>query len=406
MPNRVRLTWNRNQDAETQYYRVFRDEQPNISHQLSLDSIIMKVAHPRNINPITIQHELLIRETDQVYRLHHKNILLTLNEHIYPFALMVDGVRYDDFGLDLREGKIVFDTPILRTSVVMAETYTFDGVAVWDYEITEPGKTYYGPEAKDSVQPESPKNISIEQEHERNRVVLRWDAASPKGKIYYYRIDAAINEQKYSKLSDLRNVFLQEPMADRPYLIERSDDGRRWVEIARVKANVFYEYNIDREAPAAITGLLGEFFPYRNRGDAQVTLTWNKVSDNILSRTSMYRVRAQNRVGATSDPSAIVGPLQFKTSLSHVLIRRKIFDGSLPSYDGSDAVTVAQMNDLSTVTFFEDVPDNNYYVYGLWVVDKAGNHSAIASTSILIGDATAPGAPVNLSVEEFHCLVG
>ncbi|MNP22503.1 hypothetical protein D3C76_1151770 [compost metagenome] len=120
----------------------------------------------------------------------------------------------------------------------------------------------------------------------------------------------------------------------------------------------------------------------------------------------MYRVRAQNRVGITSDPSAVVGPIPFKVELDYILIRRKMYDGSLPSYDGIDAETVAKITDISATQFIEDVPDNTQYVYGLWVVDKGGNYSAIASTTIFIGDATAPITPLNLKAREFHNVVG
>lgn len=406
MPNRIRLTWNRNLDAETQYYRVFRDEQPDINHKTSLDRIVMKVEQPKGINPIKVTNEKLVRESERTYAIAHNNILLKHNEQNFPFKVMVDGEERTDFVLDTSEGKVIFDAPIPLNADVRVPEYHFDGIQVWDYEIEEPGKTYYGPEAKDTSPPAPPTNVTLEKDLERNRIILRWDAAVPGGKMYYYRIDAAIDEQRYSKLSELRNAFLREPLADRPYIIERSDDGKRWVQIARVKTNVFYEYMIDRHAPDAITGLTASVFLYRNRGDAQVTLKWDRVQDTTDSRTSMYRVRARNRVGMMSEPSAVVGPTSFKVDLSHILIRRKTYDGSLPSYDGNDAITVAKLTNLDQVQYIEDVPDNNYYVYGLWVVDKGGNYSTIASVSVVIGDATAPGSPVNLSAREFHMTVG
>lgn len=406
MPNRIRLTWNRNQDTETQYYRVFRDEQPNIDHKNSLDRIVMKVDQPKHVNPIKVTDEKLTRESERTFAIAHNNILLELNGVSYPFSVTVDGTERDDFTLDVGEGKVIFDDVIDTGADVRVPEYTFDGIQVWDYEIEEEGKTYYGPEAKDTAPPMTPENLTIEKDTEKNRLILKWDAVSPIGKIYYYRVDAAIDNQRYSKLSLLRNAFIKEPLADRPYLVERSDDGKRWVEIARLKTNVFYEYMIDRQAPNAITGLKADAFLYLNRGDAQVTLTWDRVRDDTQSRTSMYRVRAQNRVGITSDPSPVVGPIPFKVELDHILIRRKMYDGSLPSYDGIDAQTVAKITDMSATKFIEDVQDNMQYVYGLWVVDKGGNYSAIASTTIFIGDATAPITPMNLKAREFHNVVG
>lgn len=406
MPKRIRLTFNRNQDSETQHYRVFRDDQPDIDHKTSQDRIVMKVDHPRHINPITVGPERLTRETEKIYALAHRNILLQFNNKEYPFEVTVNGEATAAFGLDVEEGKIVFDEARTLDDVVIAKTYTFDGVQVWDYEAEEEGKTYYGPEAKDTSAPSIPQNITIEKEIERNRLILKWDVVSPKGKLFYYRIDAAIDDQRYSKLGLLRNVFLQEPLADRPYLIERSDNGKRWVEIARVKSNVFYEYMIDRSAPSAITTLTSEAFLIKNAGRAQIELKWDAIRDDAAGRTSMYRVRVQNRVGITGEPSVSVGPIPFKVELSHILIRRKVYDGSLPSYDGNDAETIATLTKLSETKFLDMVSDNTQYVYGMWVVDKGGNYSAITSTTIFVADATPPAAPTNLIGRPFHVIVG
>lgn len=405
MPSRIRLTWNRNQDAETQSYRVFRDEDPNIDHKLSLDRIVMKVDQPKGVNPITIMNEQLRRESEYTFAIGHKNIILELNGTPYPFTVMVDDEQRSDFTLDTGEGKVVFDEIVPSGSIVVIPEYTFDGVQVWDYEIEEEGKAYYGPEAKDTSPPTTPENVMIEKDTDRNRLIMRWDAVSPIGKVFYYRVDAAIDNQRFSKLSLLRNAFIQEPLADRPYLIERSDDGKRWVEIARQKTNVFYEYMIDRQAPNGVTGMTVSAYIYANQGKAQVTVNWDRVRDDTVSRTSMYRVRAQNRVGILSDPSAAVGPIPFKVELDYILIRRKIYDGSSPSFDGIDAETVAKYTDLSKTQFIEDLEDNTQYVYGIWVVDRAGNYSAIASSTIYITDATPPTMPLNLSATEFQVVI-
>lgn len=406
MPNRVQLTWDRNQDVETDHYRLFRSEYPTINEQNRMDYLIMRVAHPKNKNPIRIQDELLIRYSSKVYMLRHKHILPFLNGDVFPFLIEIDGVVVTGFTLDTVKGQVMFDNDISPLSVVKAKDYTFDGVEVWDYGIEEVEKTYYGPEAKDTSAPEAPPNLTMSTDHDKNRIVLRWGTSKVQGKTFFYQIDSAVDNTRYSKLSERQVGIVREPLADRPYLMERSLDGIKWQEIAKIKGTVFYEYMVDRQAPDPIKNLRGTSYLYASDGLAQVTLKWDRVSDTVDSKTPLYRLRSVNRVGAISDPSNIVGPVPFKVDMKEIVIRRKVYDGTLPSLDGDDAVTAARTTDLSTTVFTEDVEDNHKYTYAVWVVDIAGNASPISYVAVEIGDATAPIIPLNLSVEPFQLIVG
>jgi hypothetical protein len=315
-------------------------------------------------------------------------------------------VESSDFILDTLDGQILFNHDIDPQAQVMAKQYTFDGVQIWDYAIEEDGKTYIGPEAKDNSAPESPTNLNMELDTERNRIVLRWSTSKTNGKMYYYRIDGAIDNNHYSKLSNVQIASIHEPLGDRGYTVERSYDGVKWQEIARIKGTVFYEYMVDKKAPEPITNFTGSFYLYPNASLAQVTLQWDRVPPDSDSSSALYRVRATNRVGAISAPSNVVGPAPFKVGLKELIIRRKEYDGTLPTFSGNDAYTVAKVNDLSLVKFTEDVADNKKYIYGIWTVDKAGNYSPITYTTVTIGDATPPSLPLNVVADQFHVSVG
>ncbi|WP_422661722.1 hypothetical protein ACK8P5_26740 (plasmid) [Paenibacillus sp. EC2-1] len=406
MPNRVRLTWDRNQDVETEHYRVFRDEQPNLDNRNNRDKVVMIVDHPKHVSPVTIRKEILQRETEKTYSLAHTQILIEHNNTSYPFKIAIDDIDSVDFTLDREHGKVIFDYPVSETSTVVALEYTFDGVQAWDYDVEEEGKKYYGPEAKDTTPPSPPQNVTLERDVGENRIIIRWQAAELNGKRLYYRIDAAIDEQRYSKLGDLRSVFLREALADRPYVVERSEDGVRWTEIAKTKTNEFFEYSIDRKAPPAIRGLDYNLILQPSQSQAIVELSWSALLEDNSSSTSMYRIRARNKVGIVSDPSAVVGPVEMKVGIEKVIIRRKTDDGTIPSYAGNDATTISVITDLSQLTFTETVGDNTKLVYGLWVVDKAGNYSPISFVQVTVRDATPPATPTGIQTNEFHIVSG
>lgn len=407
MAKRARLTWNRNQDIETKFYRIYRSESPNINELNRLEHLVMRVDHSDEITPTQVLNETLSRYSTRTYLLEHKNILLDYNGVSYPFILRVDGNIETAFTLDTIEGTVLFDEPLEGMHDVTVDEYTFDGVRVWDYGETEDGKVYYGPEAKDLSSPSAPSSIRMQPDYDKNRVVIQWAQSSPTGKKFYYRIDALIDSGRYSGLSEWRTAEIKERLADRPYIIEKSLDGIAWKEIAKIQQNVFYEYMMDREAPAPVKNLDLSIYMYRNESKAQITLSWDKPYDLIMGNTPMYRVRAVNRLGAVSEPSATVGPIPFQVGLKEIVIRRKEnTDNRLPTFDGADSITVGVIEDMNITHLLDDVEDNKEYIYGVWVIDKANNRSLMEYVKIFVGDTTAPSAPINLTAEEFSLSVG
>lgn len=405
MSKRIRLQWDRNQDVETEYYRVYRSINPNLTGE-DKSQLIMRVEHPKHKNPIKVENEVLHRIDDITYEIAHHTIMVEHGGETFPFILSVDGIETTNFSLDVEDGLVVLDNPVDDHIEVKLKEYTFDGMEVWDYELDEQEKTYYGPEAKDTSMPKPPNTVTMSRESSNNRVVIHWSDATLVGKVFYYRIDSAIDENKYSRLSAMKNATLREPLADRPYIVERSDNGVRWTQVAKIAGNKFYEYMSDRNPPDPIENLSSDFFLYRGLGKAQIVLEWQQIFNTATSKTALYRIRGMNRVGIVSEPSQVVGPIEFKIDISHILIRRKIDDGVPPSFDGTDATTLVQINDLSKTKFIETVEDNTDYMYGMWVVDTAGNHSSIAYTIVSIPDATAPSLEMNLTGEQFHTIVG
>lgn len=406
MVKRVRLTWNRNLDPETDHYRIFRKETPDILEQNRMESLVMRVAHPKAKNPVRMTGERVKRLSPRTYQLAHKNILLALDKEKYPFELQVDGKISTRYTLDTIDGKIMFDEDIAPESKVIATEYTFDGVEAWDYAIEEKNKTYYGPDAKDTAPPSPPTNLELVKDLDNNKLTINWSPSITNGKTFYYRIDAAASSKRASMLSEMKAAKIAEGLTDRPYIVERSEDGVRWLKVAKVKTTSYNEYMVDRQAPDMVRNFKSSAYLHANQSLAQVTLNWERVRDTVLSTTALYRVRAMNKMQAISEPSNIIGPVPFQVKLKEIVIRRKVFDGTLPTFDGADAVTVAKIGDLGTTQYVEDVTDNIKYTYGIWVVDAGDNVSPTAYTTIEIGDATPPAFPMNLTVEPFQLIVG
>lgn len=406
MVKRVRLTWNRNQDPETDHYRIFRKETPDIIEQTRMDALIMRVAHPKKKNPVRMNKERIRRLSPRTYQLAHKHILLALEKEQFPFEIQIDNNIVGNYVLDTVEGKILFDADVQPEAKVVATQYTFDGVEAWDYAMEETGKTYYGPDAKDTAAPSPPTNLELIKDTENNKITITWSPSETNGKTFYYRVDAAANSKRASLLSEMKAAKVAEGLTDRPYIVERSEDGVRWLKVAKVKTASYNEYMVDRQAPDMVRNFKSSAYLHANQSLAQVTLNWERVRDTVLSTTALYRVRAINKVQAISEPSNIIGPVPFQVKLKEIVIRRKVYDGSLPTFDGADAVTIAKIGDLGVTQFIEDVKDNIKYTYGIWVVDAGDNVSPTAYTTVEIGDATPPAFPMNLIVEPFQLIVG
>lgn len=401
---RVRVAWNRSKSAKVKFYRVYRSDKMNIEKELLNELLVARVEHTNLITPTQIVNEPLVRVDNREYRLEHDTILLEHEGAVFDFTLTVAGSPIDNpFTLDVIDGIVLFENDILDDIEILA-SYTYDGVTIWDYGVDESHKEYYGPEAKDTSNPSTPENVKLTPEYENNRIRLSWEDAAPDGKVFYYRIQAFEDEKTYSKLSEYRSVRVVEGLADRPYIIEKSTDGAVWRETAKVSYKEYFDFLLDRTPPEPIRNLLSIVTPRTTDTWVDVRLMWSVLSVISMTKTPLYRVRASNRIGYTSAPSLPVGPIPFDTPVKGIIVRRKEADGTLPSFDGSDAITVATV-DKDTTTVTDVAEGNKTYTYTVWVIDYGNNKSIAVSIDVTMPDNSIPVIPINLSVSEFSQIV-
>lgn len=405
---RIRVTWNRSKNTKVKYYNVYRSPKMNIETGRLDELLVAKVDHTNVVTPTQIVDEPLIRVTNREYRLEHDTILLEHNGVAFDFALtyggILTGVPFDKaFTLDVVDGVIIFEEEILDNVEILA-TYTYDGVAIWDYGIAEKHKEYYGPEAKDTSNPTTPENLLLSPEYDNNRVRLSWEDAELEGKVFYYRIQAVVDENTYSKLSDYRSIKIVEGLADRPYIVEKSTDGAVWKETAKVSRKEYFDFLLDRTPPEPVRNLVS--FVSKRTIDTMidVTIAWSMISIISFTKTPLYRVRSVNKIGYMSSPSLPVGPIPFDTPIKEIVVRRKETDGTMPSFDGGDAITVARVGKDDTM--ISDIAEGGKtYTYAVWVIDYGNNRSIAIMLDVVMPDNSVPVIPINLSVSEFSHIV-
>ncbi len=401
---RIRVNWNRSQSPKTKYYEVYRSQQLNIEEGRLKDLLVARLEQVGYINPVTVVDEKVIRISESEYRLEHKNILIEFNGTPYDFTLVsTDGTDLPEFRLNLDTGVIEFDEAVSFDDTLRA-SYTFDGMAMWDYAIAEKGKTYYGPEAKDNSKPTTPQNVQLIPMYGDNKIRIAWDPVDATGITYYYRVRAFENENLYSRLSDYRSGTILEELADRPYIIEKSIDGTVWKEAARVKHTEFFDFLMDKNPPNPVRNVSAILSRRVEDTLINVTLNWVNPATALASDSPIYRVRSVNRIGFESEPSNSVGPIPFDTPIRGTVLRLKEYDGTTPSFSGGDATTLGLALDGAT-SFETIVHGNKKYTIALYVIDFAGNYSIASSIDIETPDNTKPIVPTILSVAEFSTMV-
>lgn len=388
MAQRARLTWDRNQDRETNHYRVYRSLIAGVTRQ---DQLIMKVAQPEHPNPIQ-RTERLIKIGPTRYRFPHKTLLPE------PIEIRVnDQVITSGYTIDEKAGEVIFDTPPVGGPVTA--TYTFDGIEVYDHDGTQPmeGVTWFGPVAYDQTPPATPLNVVLIANDRMGRVELTWEPGPSTGTVYYYRVEAVDHDGRVSKLSSEQSVRLFDNLAGAPYIVERSrDGGKTWEQAIRTHKDKYVEPYEGLGSVAPVTHVDAQLTLNAASGTADVKMTWLPPAvQQILS--PVYRVRAVSKNQFVSEPSPIVGPVQI-SSVDRIVIRRKIWDGSYPSFDGSDAVTVTELTPQDA-NFTDRVADETTWIYAIYVAGQ-GHYSAPAYIKVTLGDVTDPNAVRLVEIEQ------
>ncbi|MNY13597.1 hypothetical protein D3C86_1467400 [compost metagenome] len=175
------------------------------------------------------------------------------------------------------------------------------------------------------------------------------------------------------------------------YYVERSFDNINWEIVSKQNSLEYIEYGVDQEPPAPATNLTAAISLNHGRSTADITLTWGLPDNNGASTSARYRVRSVSTIGVPSLPSAVIGPVYLPYGIEKYVVRRKVADGSIPSYNGLDAITVAELPAGDSLNAWDpEVVDNTTYTYAVYVVNRVGVHSIAANVTAEVGDATPP----------------
>lgn len=386
---RVQLTWSRVKDESIKYYRVYRGTKPDVKRS---DTLVMEVEHSVVPKPIQVSLDVLKRVDDLSFRMRYKNLMP--DQPDYPTKIFLNGISLDElnisYGVDVENG-IVYIGAMVSTADELTASYYVDGVRVFDSnEVEQPGVKYRGPVARDRTENDIPANVSIHAEETNGRIRVQWKDANTQGQDYFYRVEAMDEHGNFSVLSVESSAFLREGLAAESYIVERTYDGNSWSAVGTTGEPVYYEYGIDTHPPVTPLGFRAHSELEKHKGRGNVTLQWNHAELGVSSVTGKYRVRSKSILGVISAPSNVVGPIYLTSSISKYVIRRKVYDGSYPTYNGNDAITVGIVG-RDAVSFTDlSVPDEQEYSYSLYAVDAADNVSSAATLRVTLSDASPP----------------
>lgn len=384
---RVQLTWSRNKSEDVKAYRVFRSIKKDVSRR---DMMVMEVEHPSLPAPIEIVEDRLAKGDSGYYESRYHNLMP--DENVYPITVTLNGIDIRSLGISLdvvhQDGIFLFSMEIGESDELLA-TYYIDGIRVLDTdEIEQEGVNYLGPIARDRSENTIPVNLTLMPDHERGCIVLKWGQVATAGQRYYYRVESIDEFGNFSELSLEDSALLHEGLAYEGYLIERSYDGEEWGIISSQGAEEYIEYGIDRDAPSPVQSLEGDWAPNPELSSANVSLSWGEPAPDTASVSPMYRVRSVSMTGGASLPSEVVGPVYLSSVIDRYVIRRKVYDGSIPTYSGADATTVGVVDGANLQFTDENVTHLTDYTYAVYAVDRAENVSMAMAIMITIGDAT------------------
>jgi hypothetical protein len=399
----IRLTFDRNHDPLTKMYRVYRSTDPHVSRN---STHVMDIMDPGQPNPIRVTGEVLKQITTRSYKMAHKNVFPSLKDMAVNIYVNGEDASSQGFNytLDLKNGVVKFNLPLPKGSVVTAD-YSFDGIQVIDYDVPQTGVRYYGPVAQDRSKPGPPRNLSIVPDPDRNRIVLTYQPGTVGGQKFYYRIEATDGNTLFSELSKTVGTYVYEGYADHGYVIEKSMDGQVWSVIARTNELQYADYGVDKAPLNAVSGLTASVQLNEGQGTGNVTLTWENPLVDPAAASGLYRVRVISQAGIYSDPTDPVGPVYLATKPWKIVIRRKKNDGSVPSYDGSDAITVTEITDMTQNGFVDVAPDKTEWCYAVYRVDRGGNYSMASTVVVPIGDATPPAKVTGVQVATYSIII-
>lgn len=403
---RIKLIFTRNINEDTKSYRVYRNTKGNVTRK---DSYIMEIEHPENMNPVYIQQDVLKKIVGNEYESTYKKIVFSQSE--YRVQIFINNQIYTNENLliDYPNGKITFPE-LFSDSDLITMNYYIDGIAVFDSdEIEQQDVKYYGPTAKDNSVIGVPQSPYLVPENNYARIKLTWDTDIQRGQYFYYRIESVDIYGNFSNFSEERYGFLKNSDNVGLFIIERTFDdpessSATWRIVSKQQEDTYYEYGVDKEPPGPATELAGDVELHHGDSIGTVSLNWKEALPGLYSQSGVYRIRSMASNGVISRPSEYVGPVTLRSIVEKYVIRRKINDGTVPTYKGNDAITVGTIVNPTVIFDNLNVPDNKEYVYAVYAVDKGGNYSIATTVIIEVGDATPPEPVIGLSAASYSYL--
>jgi hypothetical protein len=390
---RSSLIFDRNQGDETVRYQVYRGLKYPVSRQ---DRLIMTIEQPEDIHPISIEDDHLQRIGAGRYRSAHRNWIAE-SEVIKVNAAETE-VAYS---IDHATGVVTFEE-IFEPADVVEASYDFDGIHVLDHTGQQPmaGVTFHGPYAYDQSPPTAPIDVTIEADDVNDRVVVRWEVAPSPGTIFYYRVEARDEDSRSSLLSVTRSGRLLDNLDGAPFQVEQSfDAGLTWEVLGRTHrpAWVTPYASWGTPVPAGNVGASATLDALSETGE--VTMTWDLIVPGLIDSAS-YRISAISKNQFFSEVSQTVGPVEATNTIESIVIRRKISDGSFPTYGGGDAETVAEL-DGDAITFVdEDLADETVWAYSIYVLNAVGGVSTAATVLVSLGLSTDIEPEIDIEITQ------
>lgn len=373
---RVKLTFDRNQDGLTEQYLVYRALGSGNSE------LAMSIQHPSQPNPLFVQDEAP-RVINGHYYTRHGNLLLDRG-----FTVKINGAAVEDVWVDEVTGHIQFAVSPSPTDLVEI-SYWFDGVEVVDTSRPQEGVARFIPPAVDRTPPLPVRNVQLTPAPETGEVVLSWEPPPPtSGTTYRYSVVAADTHGNRSLPSAEVVVVLNQSLGEVPYVVERSTDGGLNFEVAGETKELVWRDMVSFDAPPSPPVELAALVePASGEKPAAVVLTWapGPASGGL---SNVYRIRTRSALDAYSDPSEMVGPVEVEQQVAYYLVER---------YAGDQlelTVTIPETTYRDTA-----ILDFTTYTYRIYSMDPGGRQSGAAEIVVETGDISPPDAPEILGTE-------
>ena len=374
---RVKIAFDRNRDSITEHYLVYRAMN-------SADPVLAYIVkQPAEENPIYVERDFLTRVGDVFYTT-HGNIIQTRDIKVF-----VNGEQVIPVSINYVDGVIQLDPVPPEGSEVVA-SYYYDGVEFLDSSVEQSGVTPIAPPAVDYSPPLAVRNIRLSTNMSTGYVGIEYDLPPfTAGTTYRYYVVAADRYGNRSWPSEIGTVILDQALDDVPFIIQKSTDGGTTWEVIGETMELFFE-----DAPSFAGPMpppksaAAEIIPADGEHGGAVLISLEG-PDTAVGISGMYRVITRSALGAHSDPSDAVGPIEVPRIAVKYIVRRTNPDG-----------TTVVLGEIASTSFTDSsVEAYQTYTYSISAVDCLGNESEPVTIEVNTDDIVPPDAPEIINVE-------